>query len=142
MMTKTKYVILVFISVNHSFIATDNNQPCLSQQEKAWEYMKVAVTPEMLDFNTWLFCFLHSLVRRIEDLELKMEHERTTCSSLPPVAAEILQMIQNKGKATMTDIEYATNASRSTIKKYLNFLIDQKYIMRHGKGRAIWYTLA
>jgi len=94
------------------------------------------------DFDPWLLYFLRSLVKQIEHLEVKIKHEQIARPSLPPLAADILQLIQQKNKATMADIAQATNAPRSTIKKHLNFLIDQKYIMRHGKGRAIWYTLA
>ena len=140
-MTRIKHTVLSFILMGYSLIAMDNNdKPLLLQQElKAWECTTVTETP---DFNVWLFCFLHSLVRRIEQLEFKMKHEQTTCSSLSPLATELLQVVYNKGKVTMTDIMQETNIPRSTIKKYLSFLIDQKYITRHGKGRATWYTRA
>jgi len=97
---------------------------------------------ETPDFEPWLLYFLRSLVKQIEHLEFKIKHEQVARPSLSPVAAEILEVIQQKSRATMTDIAQVTKASRSTIKNQLNFLIDQKYIMRHGKGRGIWYTLA
>ena len=109
---------------------------------RALRRTQLTITTETPDFDPWLLYFLRSLIKQIEHLEFKMKREQITRPSLPPLAAEILELVQNKGRATMADIVQATNAPRSTIKKYLSFLIDQKYVMRHGKGRAIWYTPA
>jgi Fic family protein len=107
---------------------------------RALRRTQTTIKTETPDFNPWLLYFLRSLHKQIDHLKSKIEREQITRASLPPLAAEILQLVQNKGKATMTDIAEATNAPRSTIKKHLSHLVDQKYLTRHGKGRAIWYT--
>ena len=139
MMIRMKCTVLILLLICFFLTATD--KPLLSHQElEILEYIQATSEIEAPDFNAWLFRFLYSLMRRIESLEFKMKHEQVIDPFLSPFATEILQVIYGKGKATMADIVHVTNAPRSTIKKYLNYLIDQKYIMRHGKGRAIWYT--
>jgi len=78
----------------------------------------------------------------IHHLKPTIQPEPSSWASLPPLAKSILQFMQNINQATITDIIQATNAPRSTIKKHLNLLIDQKYLTRHGEGRAVWYTKA
>ncbi len=78
----------------------------------------------------------------LERLEFTMQREKITRASLPRLASDILQLVQDKEKITIADVIQATNAPRSTIKKYLNMLVDQKYLTRHGQGRSVWYTQA
>jgi Fic family protein len=61
-------------------------------------------------------------------------------ASLPRLASDILKLVQDQEKITTANIIQATNAPRSTIKKYLNMLVDQKQLTRHGQGRSVWYT--
>ena len=77
---------------------------------------------------------------KLSDREIEKLLLRLKTDSLPRLASDIIQLVQNKGKITINDVIQATNAPRSTIKKYLGMLVDQKYLTRHGQGRAIWYT--
>src|SRR5690606_40178597 len=95
---------------------------------------------ETPDIIPWLTYFLRSLQKQIERLEFTIKREQITRASLPKLADEILQLIHTQKKVTVTDVLKVTNASRSTIKKHLSLLIDQKYLIRHGKGRSTWYT--
>ena len=69
------------------------------------------------------------------------EHKYIAHPSLPKLAEDILQLVQKQQKITTSDILQETQAPRSTVKKYINMLVDQKYLMRHGQGRNVWYTL-
>lgn len=69
------------------------------------------------------------------------QYKQPIYASLPPLAENILYFIQNKNQVIISDIIHATQAPRSTIKKYLNLLINQKYLTRHGKSRGTWYTV-
>ena len=107
---------------------------------RALRRTQTTVKTENPDFDPWLLYFLRSLQKQIDHLKSKIEREQITRASLPPLAAEILQLVQNKGKATIADIAGAINAPRSTIKKYLGYLVNQKYLTRHGQSRGVWYT--
>jgi Fic family protein len=92
------------------------------------------------DFQPWLLYFLRSLKKQIEHLEFIIKREKITQASLPRLASDILQLVQTQGKITIADVIQKTNAPRSTIKKYLTMLVDQKHLIRHGQGRTVWYT--
>jgi len=109
---------------------------------RALRRTQTTLQTEKPDFQSWLFYFFHALQKQIERLEFTMKHEKITRASLPRLASDILELVQDKGKITIADVIQATNAPRSTIKKYLNMLVDQKYLTRHGQGRSVWYTQA
>jgi len=94
------------------------------------------------DFQPWLMFFLRTLHKQKQRLEAKIKHEKLLQATLPQLSADILQLVEQKKRATIAEIIDATNASRSTVKKYLGMLVDQKYLRRHGKGRMTWYTRA
>ena len=60
--------------------------------------------------------------------------------SLPKLANTIVQLVEERGRITISDIISITGAPRSTVKKQLSTLVDQKYLARHGQGRSVWYT--
>lgn len=107
---------------------------------RALRRTQITLKTENHNFQPWLLYFLHSLNKQIEHLEFIMKREKITQASLPRLASDILQLVQTQGKITITDVIQKTNAPRSTIKKYLTMLVDQKYLIRHGQGRAVWYT--
>lgn len=55
---------------------------------------------------------------------------------------QILSYITNNGTCSPLDIIEATRLNRSTINKYLNILINEGKIKRHGKASNIWYELS
>ena len=103
---------------------------------------QATLNTETPNFQPWLLYFLRSLQKQIERLEFTIKREQITRASLPRLASDILQLVHDRGKITMADIIQSTNAPRSTIKKHLSILVDQKHLSRHGQGRATWYTQA
>jgi Fic family protein len=109
---------------------------------RALRLTQSTIKVESPNFQPWLIYFLRSLQKQIERLEFTIKREKITRASLPRLASDILQLVQNQEKITMADVIQSTNEPRSTIKRHLNMLVDQKYLVRHGQGRAIWYTQA
>lgn len=109
---------------------------------RALRRTQTTLTTEKQDFQPWLLYFIRSLQKQIERLEFSMKREKITRASLPQLASDILQLAQDKERISITDIIEKTQAPRSTIKKYLNMLVDQKQLIRHGQGRSVWYTQA
>lgn len=95
---------------------------------------------EMHNFQPWLSYFLRSLHKQIQQLEYKINKEQIMLVSLPPLAGDIMLLVEQKGRITIAEVMKHTNAPRSSIKKQLSFLVDKKYLARHGQGRAVWYT--
>ena len=108
---------------------------------RALRLTQATLKTETPNFIPWQTYFLRSLQKQIERLEFTLKRENITHLSLPKLAEQILQLVQKQQKVTISDILQATQVPRSTVKKYLGMLIDQKYLMRHGQGRNIWYTI-
>jgi Fic family protein len=109
---------------------------------RALRLTQATVKTKTPNFQPWLLYFLRSLQKQIERLEFTMKREKVTQASLPQLASDILRLVQNRGRISTADIIQATGAPQSTIKKYLSMLVDQKYLVRHGQGRTVWYTQA
>ena len=77
--------------------------------------------------------------REVEQLLFGLSSQ--TLASLPKLAEQILALVRERQKITIAEVIETTQAPRSTIKKYLAMLVDQKYLMRHGRGRNVWYTV-
>lgn len=97
---------------------------------------------ETPDFHPWLLFFLRSLQKQKAHLEEKVARERAFMLYLPELSSQILNLIQQHGRLSIGDIAKITQANRNTLKKHLADLRGQGNILRFGKGRATWYTLA
>lgn len=107
---------------------------------RALRLTQVTLKTDNPQFGALLLYFLHLLRKQIEQFEFKIEQEQTMLISLPKLAIDIVRLVEQKGRITMADILQHTGAPRSTIKKQLNYLIEQNYLARHGQGKGVWYT--
>ncbi len=57
------------------------------------------------------------------------------------LSAQILEVVREKGRATISEIEEITRANRNTIKGKLKELVEKKYLVKHGQGRGVWYSI-
>jgi predicted HTH transcriptional regulator len=85
--------------------------------------------------------FLRALLHQKKRLETKVEQETLLFMQLPNLSLQILQLIQSRGKATISDIATITNANRNTIKKHLETLVETNHIKKNGVGKGTWYSL-
>lgn len=95
---------------------------------------------EKPDFMPWLTFFLRALQKQKAHLQNKIEHEQHL--HLPELSSQILQYIREHGRMTIGNLSDFTKANRNTLKKHLAELVKDQYILKYGKGRATWYTLA
>jgi predicted HTH transcriptional regulator len=93
------------------------------------------------DWQPWIMFFLRALQHQKKRLETKVEQETLLFMQLPNLSLQILQLIQSRGKATISDIATITNANRNTIKKHLETLVETNHIKKNGVGKGTWYSL-
>jgi Fic family protein len=135
---------LLLLQHGYSYVVYSSLETIVEHSKEAY-YRALRLTQATLkkddpQFQPWLLYFLRSLHKQIQQLEFKMSKEHIMLTSLPKLASDIMQLIEEKVKVGMADIIAHTGAARSTIKKQLSFLIDRKYLARHGQGKAVWYT--
>ncbi|MBF0202506.1 MAG: Fic family protein [Desulfamplus sp.] len=89
--------------------------------------------------DAWILFFLHSLKKQKDSLAKKIEREKIMIN-LPALSEQILSIIKEHGRATISDIEVTTGANRNTIKVRLRELVTDGLLVKHGKGKGTWYT--
>lgn len=60
---------------------------------------------------------------------------------LPELSLEILELVKSRGRIAISDIVVLTKANRNPIKKQLEALVNDKYLLKHGIGKVSWYSL-
>ena len=135
---------LLLLKYGYSYVPYSSLETIVEHSKEGY-YRALRLTQATLkadkyNFKPWLLYFLRSLQKQIQQLEFKLNKEHINLITLPQLASDILELIRNKGRASMSDIITATGAPRSTIKKHLLLLLDQKHLARYGKGKGVWYT--
>jgi len=86
----------------------------------------------------WISYFLRCLVRQKNSLAKKVELEQKL-TSIPPLAAELLDIVRRRDRLTIRDAVTATGANRNTLKVHLRKLVEDGWLTQHGAGRGTWY---
>ena len=89
----------------------------------------------------WLLFFLRCLLKQKDVLTRKMERERLMAAR-PALTEQLLQLIREHGRLTMTAAVKLTGANRNTIKVHLRQLLEVGELRLRGQGRGSWYELA
>ena len=62
-------------------------------------------------------------------------------ASLPELSLQIVEMVRELGRTTMSEIVQVTGANRNTIKHHLRNLVERGHLGQQGSGRGVWYEL-
>ncbi|EJF82525.1 Fic family protein [Bartonella rattimassiliensis] len=93
------------------------------------------------NWEPWILFFLRALQEQKRQLEIKIESEKKALFSLSELALNILDYVHNHGRVTTRNMVREIGASPNTLKVTFTSLVEKGLLMRHGKGRAIWYSL-
>jgi len=93
------------------------------------------------DWNPWILFFLESLQQQKLILEQKVAREKVLSLHISELSSTLLKLVQDQGRLSIGQLEVLTAANRSTIKKHLQKLVHTNQLLRHGLGRATWYTV-
>ena len=101
-----------------------------------------SLTATETDWQTWTLFFLRCLKKQKDRLAKKLEREQLLHAKLPKLSGEILQLLKEHERLSISELETLTNANRNTLKVRLRELTRDGYILQSGKARATWYNLA
>jgi Fic family protein len=94
------------------------------------------------NWQPWVLFFLKALKLQKQRLEVKLEREKLLMGQLSELSLKILEITKSRGRITVKDIVSMTNANRNTIKKHLETLVENKYLLQNGIGKGTWYSSA
>lgn len=136
----------LLLKEGYHYVPYSSMEAVIEQNKEAY-YLALRQTQgtlknEKLDWQPWLLFFLRTLQKQKRRLEAKVEQENLLLMQLPDLSVKILQLIQSRGRATISDIVTITNANRNTIKKHLEKLVETGHIQINGKGKGSWYSIS
>lgn len=91
------------------------------------------------NWQPWLVFFLRSLAEQVQRLERKVEREKIVLARLPELSLQIVDILRERGRSTMSEIVQITGANRNTVKHHLRNLVERGHLSQHGSGRGVWY---
>ncbi|WP_334120271.1 Fic family protein [Limnobacter sp.] len=91
------------------------------------------------NWQPWLVFFLRSLAEQVQRLERKVEREKIVLARLPELSLQIVDLVRERGRSTMSEIVQITGANRNTVKHHLRNLVERGHLSQQGSGRGVWY---
>lgn len=101
-----------------------------------------SLTANEIDWESWIVFFLRCLKKQKDNLERKLEREKLLAVKLSKLSAEILTLLKEHERLSISELENLTKTNRNTLKVRLRELTKNGYLTQHGKARATWYSLA
>ncbi len=99
------------------------------------------IRTEAPNWQPWLMFFMRAVQQQKRRLAEKVEREKLMMTTLPELAAQIIDETRKRGRITIGEMIRATGASRNTLKEHFKRLLEQGHLVRHGTGKATWYVL-
>ncbi len=93
------------------------------------------------DWGKWILFFLKCLKKQKDNLTVKLEREKVITPILPKLSLDIITLLKEQTRLTITEIKILTKANRNTLKVRLRELVADNLIEQNGQARATFYSL-
>ncbi|MDD5469174.1 MAG: DUF977 family protein [Anaerolineales bacterium] len=136
---------LMLLQSGYAYVPYSSLESVIEQDKDAY-YLALRQTQGTIRTDTpnwqpWLVFFLMSLAEQVRRLEKKVEREKLVLASLPELSLQIVEMVRERGRTTISEIVQVTGANRNTIKHHLRNLVERGHLSQQGSGRGVWYEL-
>ena len=109
---------------------------------KALRRTQTSLKTDNPDWEPWIGFFLRCLKKQKSNLAANVEKEKTVDdAALPTLSLQILRLLKEHERLSISEIVAITGASQNTLKVRLRELVVTDRIKRFGKARATWYTI-
>ena len=137
---------LFLLRSGYAYIPYSSLESIVEQNKKSY-YLSLRKTQKTIqnknpNWQPWILFFLKMLQKHIKTLSKKVEYEKTILSDLPSLSVKILEFARKKGRVTIGEIIQTTGVSRNTLKEHFRLLTKKRYLVKHGHGRGVWYSLS
>lgn len=137
---------LLLLRVGYLYVPYSSLESIIEQSKESY-YLALrrtqgTIQSEAPDWEPWILFFLQALRQQKRKLEAKVEKENLMQKNLPDLSLQILDMVRSHGRTTLSDCVAATGANRNTLKRHLQKLVREGYLLKQGVGKSTWYILA
>ena len=139
---------LLLLKSGYAYVPYSSTESIIEDNKEAY-YRALRQTQTTLNtlkepnYEPWLMFFLKTLQKQKIRLEYKIEYANTAVQKnldLPEISAKIMEVFESKDRATISELAELTDTNINTIKKHLANLVENNYLVKHGKTRGAWYT--
>jgi len=135
---------LLLLRSGYSYVPYSSLESIIEENKELY-YKALRQTQQSLrekspDWEPWLVFFLRCLARQKGALLRKMEAEQLQLERLSPLAALLVGLFDTNDSLALAQMVKLTGANRNTIKARLAELTERMLLIRHGKGRGVYYT--
>lgn len=137
---------LLLLKSGYAYVPYSSTESIIEDNKEGY-YRALRQTQTILNsepnYEPWLMFFLKTLQKQKIRLEYKLEHteiKKLSNLDLPEVSAKIMEVFEIKDRATISELSEMTGTNINTIKKHLANLVENNYLIKHGKTRGAWYT--
>ncbi|MBX3148146.1 MAG: Fic family protein [Gemmatimonadales bacterium] len=135
---------LLLLQAGYSYVPYSSLERVVEHHKDAYNLVvrrtQRAAWSDTPDWQPWLHFFLKALAEQTRRLGQRLEQEQRL-DSLPTMSLQIVDVLEARRRATMGEIITLTGGKRDTIKSHLRTLVEQARLLRHGRGRGVWYQL-
>ncbi len=103
---------------------------------KALRQTQKTLRDEKADWEKSCLFFLKCLRKQKDKLSTKLEREKIITQILPKGSSEILRLLKDHARLTISELETLTNINRNTLKVPLRELVRDNFIDQQGKARS------
>ncbi len=139
----TNFLLLKF---GYAYVPYSSLEAVVEQSKEnyylALRQTQVTIKTEKPNWQPWMVFFLKALQQQKNRLQIKLEREKLLQAQLPPLSVQILELVKSRGRITTKEVVTITQANRNTIKKHIETLVANNYLLLNGRGKGTWYTMA
>jgi len=137
---------LLLLKSGYNYVSYSSLESVIEQNKEGY-YLALRKTQGTLKsteplWQPWIMYFLQSLQKQKRNLEKKVEREKIILSKLPELSVQILELVRDRGRITISEAVELTSGSRGTLKDHFNSLVKKNHLVKHGSGRGTWYGLS
>jgi len=134
---------LLLLRSGYAYVPYSSLESVIEQSKEGY-YLALRNTQSTLhtdapDWQPWSIYFLRVLQKQKQRLEAKIQREQILVATLPGLSLQILELVKEHGRLTISQAVRVTGANRNTVKKHLQSLVAARQLTQYGKGKGTWY---
>jgi Fic family protein len=134
---------LLMLRSGYTFAAYSSHERIVEANKENY-YLALREAQEKLkslkEFSlTWLEFFLELLKKQKDELKTKIDREKKA-QRLPELSEKICALANDRGRISVALLSEELKANRNTIKKHLQKIVSMGRLVKHGKGRGVYYS--
>lgn len=137
---------LLLLKLGYSYIQYSSLESVIEDNKdlyyKNLRDCQTTLEAKKIKFENWILFFLKSLKKQKDNLEKKVKSEKILQENFHELHLEILKILKNHDRLSVSEIQRLSGANRNTLKVKLRELVEMKKIRSFGKGRGVTYAIS